>query len=85
MIRWLALIAKVNGSGVGEGDFVVLEHDGERVQVEARSATQLLVLSGEPIDEPVVQYGPFVTNTLDEIREAFDDLGRGKFGHLDDD
>ncbi len=77
--------ARVNGTGVAEGDFVVLENDAERVDVEAQRASQLLVLSGEPIDEPVVQYGPFVMNTVEEIREAFRDLSRGKFGQLDDD
>lgn len=75
----------VNDVGVTEGDFVVLENDAERVHFVADGATQLLVLSGEPIDEPVVQYGPFVMNTVEEIREAFRDLGTGKFGHLDDD
>lgn len=77
--------ATVNGTGVTEGDFVVLENDAERVRVEASGDTQLLVLSGEPIDEPVVQYGPFVMNTPEEIRDAFRDLSAGKFGHLDDD
>jgi len=77
--------ATVNGTGVTEIDFVVLEHGAERVAVEADGETQLLVLSGEPIDEPVVQYGPFVMNTPEEIREAFRDFSAGKFGHLDDD
>ena len=77
--------ATVNGTGVTEHDFVVFENEGERIHVEADGETQLLVLSGEPIDEPVVQYGPFVMNTEDEIREAFRDLAAGKFGHLDDD
>lgn len=75
----------VNDTPVTEGDFVVLENDGERVHLAASGPTQVLVLSGEPIDEPVVQYGPFVMNTFEEIREAFQDLGAGKFGHLDDD
>ena len=43
-----------------------------------------LVLAGEPIDEPVVQYGPFVMSTEREIAQAFADYGSGKFGHLDD-
>jgi quercetin 2,3-dioxygenase len=76
--------ASVNGTGVTEHDFVVFENDGERVQVTADGETQLLVLSGEPIDEPVVQYGPFVMNTEAEIHEAFRDLQRGKFGALDE-
>jgi redox-sensitive bicupin YhaK (pirin superfamily) len=77
--------ASVNGTAVAEGDFVVLENDGERVHVAAQAEAQLLVLSGEPIDEPVVQYGPFVMSSLEEIRDAFVDLEAGKFGQLDDD
>lgn len=76
--------ATMNGTGVTEHDFAVFENDGERVHVEAAGETQLLVLSGEPINEPVVQYGPFVMNTADEIREAFRDLEQGKFGELED-
>lgn len=64
-------------------DFVLLDHAGEHVTVEATEDAQLLVLSGEPIDEPVVQYGPFVMNTPNEIREAILDLEAGKFGHLE--
>jgi len=76
--------AIVNGAGVTERDFIVFDNDGERVQVQASGETQLLVLSGAPIDEPVVQYGPFVMNTEAEIRDAFHDFSSGKFGHLDD-
>ena len=75
----------VNGTPVREGDFVVFEHDGERVLVQAGGETQLLVLSGEPIAEPVVQYGPFVMNTEEEIMTAFRDYQSGKFGELADD
>jgi redox-sensitive bicupin YhaK (pirin superfamily) len=42
------------------------------------------VLAGEPLDEPIVQYGPFVMNTVDEIRQAFTDVERGKFGPIPD-
>jgi redox-sensitive bicupin YhaK (pirin superfamily) len=67
------------------GDFVVFDNVGDAVRVEAgEDEAQLLVMSGEPIDEPVVQYGPFVMNTRQEIVEAFEDLERGKFGHLED-
>lgn len=74
----------VNGRAAKLHDFVVLGRRGERVHVTAAAKTQLLVLSGEPIDEPVVQYGPFVMNTEREIAEAVTDFQRGKFGHLDD-
>ena len=45
--------------------------------------TRFLVLAGEPIDEPIVSYGPFVMNSEDEIRAAVVDFNAGRFGHLD--
>jgi hypothetical protein len=44
----------------------------------------VLFLSGAPIDEPLVHYGPFVMNSVDEINQAIEDFNAGKFGHLDD-
>ena len=65
-------------------DFVLFQNVGERISIEAESEAHVLVLNGEPIDEPVVQYGPFVMNTEREIHEAISDFNRGKFGHLED-
>ena len=42
------------------------------------------LVTGEPLGEPIVQYGPFVMNTADEIRQAFTDVQRGKFGPIPD-
>ena len=64
-------------------DFVLFENEGEDIVVEAQTDAHLLVLNGEPIDEPVVQYGPFVMNSEQEIRQAFADFRNGAFGHLD--
>jgi redox-sensitive bicupin YhaK (pirin superfamily) len=74
----------INGAKAALHDFAVFKNVGERVLIEAESEAQLLVLSGEPIDESIVQYGPFVMNTQGEILQAFADFNRGKFGHLDD-
>ncbi len=67
-----------------ENDFVLFRHDGDVIEATASSDAELLVLSGEPIDEPVVQYGPFVMNSQQEIIQAVHDFNDGKFGHLDD-
>ena len=68
----------------GAGELVLFANDGERLELTADEATHVIVLAGEPIDEPIVQYGPFVMNTLDEIRQAIDDVQSGGFGDIPD-
>jgi len=55
---------------------------GEDITVTAISDATLLVLNGQPIDEPVFAYGPFLMNTQQEIMQAIDDYNAGKMGHL---
>ena len=54
------------------------------VTVEALEGASVLLLSGEPIDEPIVGYGPFVMNSHAEIAESFDDFHAGRFGQMQD-
>lgn len=65
-------------------DFVLFAKTGEEIVFEATNDAQLLVLNGEPLNEPIVQYGPFVMNTAQEIQQAFVDFSDGKFGQLDE-
>jgi redox-sensitive bicupin YhaK (pirin superfamily) len=61
---------------------VMQRDDGGIVRIEAPAGARALVLSGEPIDEPVAAYGPFVMNTREEIMLAMSDYQSGKMGHL---
>jgi redox-sensitive bicupin YhaK (pirin superfamily) len=73
----------VNGAdAVDEGALAVLDRHGEAVSIEAAADSTILVLSGKPIDEPVVGYGPFVMNTEAEIRKAMEDYRSGRMGSL---
>ena len=76
----------VNGDReVRTNDFVLFSRQGGEIAVEAKAEdAHLLILSGQPIDEPIAQYGPFVMNTESEIRQAITDFNAGKFGELDD-
>lgn len=74
---------KVNGADVKTDHFVLFENNGEDFTIEALEKATVLVLSGEPIHEPIAAQGPFVMNTRAEIMEAINDYNMGKFGYLD--
>lgn len=76
--------AVVNGSDAPTDHLVVFRNDGEGVSVTSVAGATLLVLSGEPLNEPIAAYGPFVMNTYDEIKQAFADVSAGKFGVLEE-
>jgi redox-sensitive bicupin YhaK (pirin superfamily) len=67
---------------VKDGAMVVLSAHGSDCFIESISDASVLLLSGEPIDEPVVGYGPFVMNTRGEIEQAIHDFNSGKFGEM---
>lgn len=83
MIAVLAGQVTIDGKVIGEAEIARLSSDGEGARIQADGDSILLVMSGEPIDEPVVGYGPFVMNTEDEIRQAIDDFNSGRFSRVE--
>jgi len=69
---------------VAENNYVQFKNEGGEIHIKASKKSILLVLSGEPLNEPYVSYGPFVMNTEAEIKEAIEDYNAGKFGYLAD-
>lgn len=75
---------RVNDSeNVPVDNFLLFANEGEEFTIKALEDTVVLILSGEPINEPLVAHGPFVMNTQEEIIQAFNDVNMGKFGFLD--
>lgn len=75
---------EVNGERVGEHNFVLFANEGEEIHLKANQNSVILLMSGEPLNEPIVSYGPFVMNTDEEISQAIVDFNMGKFGELAD-
>jgi redox-sensitive bicupin YhaK (pirin superfamily) len=86
---WTAALVVLHGTirvagsePIGEAEVALFDRAGTRVTLDGASGARLLLLSGEPIDEPIVGAGPFVMNTEDEIRQALADYRAGRMGHL---
>lgn len=75
----------VNGEEkVAADHFVLFENEGETFTITANEDSIVLIISGEPLNEPIFPHGPFVMNTREEIIQAFEDFNTGKFGYLED-
>lgn len=80
----LSGLVTVNGSEpVGEARLAVTTSSGAPILLHAQEDAALLVMAGEPINEPIARCGPFVMNRQDELAQAVNDYRAGKMGHLD--
>lgn len=86
---WTTMVVVLNGNvtvndaeTLTEAEMVMLSRNDTSVKLQSRDPAVVLLLSGEPIDEPVVGHGPFVMNSRDEIMQAFQDLQQGQFETL---
>ncbi len=72
----------VNGSSMNAVELALFEREGDCIQIQTATDARVLILTGEPLGEPVVGQGPFVMNTRDEIHKAIQDYQTGKMGQL---
>ena len=82
---FLVLSGEVQVDGerdAGEGDLAIFARAGDGITVKAKTDAKLLVMGGEPFDEPVVGHGPFVMNSRAEIQQAFDEYQLGRMGEI---
>ena len=77
-------VVRLGEEKVPTDHFVLFENEGEDFTIEASENAIVLIISGEPLNEPIFPHGPFVMNSREEIIQAFDDFNTGKFGYLED-
>jgi len=76
---------KINNTEIANADQLIhFKNEGEEISLFAEENSVVLILSGQPINEPIAQYGPFLMNTPEEIQQAIADYNHGKFGYLEE-
>ena len=74
----------INKETAPTDNFVLMGNEGEEISIKANEKSIVLIMSGEPLNEPIAPYGPFVMNTQEELIQAFEDFNNGLFGELED-
>ena len=72
----------VDGETADAGELVVFDRAGDAAVIEASADATVFVMNGQPIDEPIAGYGPFVMNTRQEIQQAVADFNAGRLGRI---
>lgn len=67
---------------IPQDHLALFQHDGSGISLKALDKASILVMAGQPLHEAIAAYGPFLMNTEEEIRQAFEDFRNGKFGYL---
>ena len=77
-------VGRTGARELRRGDYAVFANDGDTIALENTGTAPLeaLLLSARPVNEPMVRYGPFVMNSVDEIERAFEDFRAGRFGEI---
>ncbi|MEH0196450.1 pirin family protein [Caulobacter sp. CCNWLY153] len=73
--------ARIGGQAVEAGALAWIT-DGDLLSLQAEAGTELVVIGGDPLDAPIVRYGPFVMNTADQLNRAVRDYQAGRMGHI---
>jgi quercetin 2,3-dioxygenase len=74
---------EINNQNITQNQMALFKNDGETIEVKSENEAIILILSGQPLNEPIVSYGPFLMNTKQQIIEAIEDFNAGKFGILE--
>ena len=73
---------RIDDHAVRAAELAVMERDGSRVEFDVTDDAKLLLLNGQPLNEPIAGHGPFVMNTREELVQAFEDFNSGRFGRI---
>lgn len=82
LINGKVIVNKLEVLEERKSQMVTFNQEGNIIHIEAKTTSKLLILSGEPINEKIAQYGPYVMNTQTEILESMRDYEQGKMGYL---
>jgi redox-sensitive bicupin YhaK (pirin superfamily) len=75
----VAVVSEQQETSVELHRMAILQNEGHGVEISASAGSQVLLISGKPLNEPIAQYGPFVMNTREELMQAVDDFRAGLF------